>query len=147
MAGFSLYNKIRFYYKIINDDSFKCTGMAAPHQKIILGYKDRVDLRDNSLYNCRHRVMKGCAFTQSMPKRPFTPTYILFYLLFWPDTWRITIGLIAGILLTPHLTKTESNPLQTGMLFIMLAAIGYAASAKPAKIISTKLRTLVLKNR
>ena len=82
-----------------------------------------------------------------MPKRPLTPTYILFYLLFWPDTWRIAIGLAVALIFAPHLSKTDSSPIETGMIAIMLAVIGYAASAKPAQIISTRLRNLILKRR
>ena len=82
-----------------------------------------------------------------MSKRTLTPTYILFYILFWPDTWRILIGLIAGGLLAPKLMGSDSPPMQTGMIFIMIAAIGYAASAKLGKLISLKLRKLVLKDK
>jgi hypothetical protein len=81
-----------------------------------------------------------------MHKRPFTPTYIFFHLLFWPDTWRIVIGLAVALILTPNLIKTDSNLIESGMIAIMLAAIGYAVSVKPAQIISIKLRRLILKN-
>jgi hypothetical protein len=82
-----------------------------------------------------------------MTKRPLTPTYIFFYLLFWPDTWRIVCGLAVAFIIAPHLNGTEADLLQTLMIGIMLAAIGYTVSAKPARFISTKLRSLILKNR
>jgi len=82
-----------------------------------------------------------------MPKRPLTPAYIIFYILFWPDTWRIVFGLAAAFLIAPHLSRTDDSQLETGMLIIMIAAIVYAVSAKPAQIISIKLRRFILKNR
>lgn len=91
--------------------------------------------------------MKGCDLTQSRPKRPLTPTYLFFYLLFWPDTWRIVFGLAVAFIIAPHLKGTEADLPRTLMIGIMLAAIGYAVSAKPARFISTKLRSLILKNR
>lgn len=85
--------------------------------------------------------------SQSMPKRPLTLTYIFFYLLFWPDTWRIVFGLAVAFIIAPHLNGTEADLPRTLMIGIMLVAIGYAVSAKPAQFITTKLRSLILKSR
>ena len=83
--------------------------------------------------------------TPPAQKRPLTPLYIFFYIIFWPDTWRIVIGLAAAGLITPRLIGPDSSWFQTGMLFIMLAAIAYAASAKPARRLSSKLRQIIVK--
>ena len=82
-----------------------------------------------------------------MNKRPITPTYIFFYILFWPDSWRIVMGLITAFILTPYIVGTEGGLAETSMLSVMLAAIGYAVSAKPARWFSGKLRQLILKGR
>ena len=82
-----------------------------------------------------------------MQKRPLTPTYLFFYLLFWPDTWRILIGLIIAGLLTPRLLSSDRVIFELIMLFFMLAAIGYTVSAKPARWITERLRKVILKNR
>ncbi|RJP81902.1 MAG: hypothetical protein C4522_04035 [Desulfobacteraceae bacterium] len=78
-------------------------------------------------------------------KRNITIGYIFFYLLFSVDTWRILLGILISILLTPQLLKT--NPM-TGsgeiMLYIMLAGIGWAITAYPAKSIALFLRKVIL---
>ena len=81
-----------------------------------------------------------------MPKRRLTPAFVFFYFLFWPDTWRIIAGLILGGILVPLIMGTGQAITQTAMVFIMLAAIGYAVSAKPARAISLGLRRAILKN-
>ncbi len=80
-----------------------------------------------------------------MGKRPLTPAYVFFYLLFWPDTWRIVIGIAAALVLTPLLLSPDENVLRTGMLHIMIAAIGYAAAAWPARGIARGFKRLLLK--
>ena len=80
-----------------------------------------------------------------MAKRTLTLTYIFFFLLFWPDTWRILIGLVIGGVVAPVLNKADDTVFTRIMLFIMPAAIGYAASARPAQFISAKLRQFILK--
>ncbi len=69
-------------------------------------------------------------------RRPLTPAYIFFYLLFLPDTWRILIGIIASVLLTPFVLKPEMEGSSQIVLFIMMAAIGYAVSGVPARWIT-----------
>ena len=80
-----------------------------------------------------------------MGKRRLTPAYVFFYLLFWPDTWRILIGVAAAILLTPLLLPSEESVLRLGMVHVMIASIGYAASSKPARGISGGFKRLLLK--
>lgn len=82
-----------------------------------------------------------------MSKRPLTPGYILFYLLFWPDTWRILIGFAMACFLTPRITPADKGILVAGLLFVMIAAIGYSVAALPAKGITKGLKKLILGNR
>jgi len=79
-------------------------------------------------------------------KRPLTPGYFFFYLIFWPDTYRILIGLSAAFFLAPRITPPDQGGFGQAMMHIMLACIGYAASAKPARSISNKLKKMVLKD-
>lgn len=81
-----------------------------------------------------------------MNKRRLTPTYIFFYLLFWPDTWRILIGLLAATLIVPSLAP-PGNFAGTAVLFAMMVGIGYAVSAAPGRRIALFFRDLVLKQR
>ena len=82
-----------------------------------------------------------------MTKRTLTPGYLFFYLLFWPDTYRILIGLAAAVVLAPRVTPADHGGFGQVMMHVMLACIGYAAGAKPARAISNKLKQLVLKER
>ena len=82
-----------------------------------------------------------------MNKRPLTPGYFFFYLIFWPDTYRILIGLSAAFFLAPRITPPDQGGFGQAMMHIMLACIGYAASAKPARSISNKLKKMVLKDK
>ena len=80
-------------------------------------------------------------------KRKLTPAYLFFYLLFWPDTWRIAFGVVAAGLLTPRILPADRVLFEAAMVFVMLACIGYAVSAKPARRFTLWLQKAVLKNR
>ncbi|RJQ65896.1 MAG: hypothetical protein C4519_26810 [Desulfobacteraceae bacterium] len=82
-----------------------------------------------------------------MPKRSITPAYIFFFILFWPDTWRIAIGLTAAGLLSPLILTPDLGEFGKGMIFFMLACMGYAAAALPARAISRFLQKWILKGR
>jgi hypothetical protein len=77
-------------------------------------------------------------------KRPLTPAYIIFYILFWPDTWRILAGLVLSLLITPHILPADLGTGGRAMLYVMVAAIGWAMSGKPAAWITGKLKSLIL---
>lgn len=64
-----------------------------------------------------------------MRKRPLTFGYVVFYILFWPDTWQIAIGLLTAWLLTPRIATPDLGIFATLLLYFMIAGIGYAASA------------------
>ncbi|MBT8341402.1 MAG: hypothetical protein HKP58_05070 [Desulfatitalea sp.] len=79
-----------------------------------------------------------------MPKRPLTPAYVFFYVLFWPDTWRILIGLLASIIVVPLIRESDMTAFEITMLHIMMACIGYAATAGPARRIAQALQKWIL---
>lgn len=79
-----------------------------------------------------------------MNKRPITPSYIVFYILFSPDTWRILIGVIISILTTPHVVTPEMGISGKVLLYIMIATIGYTGAALPGRWISNMFKKLIL---
>jgi high-affinity nickel permease len=76
--------------------------------------------------------------------RPKTPTYYLFYLLFSVDSWRLAIGFLASVLLAPLLFAPDQSMVSRAMLYVMVAAIGWAASGKPARWITNGLKKVLL---
>ena len=79
-----------------------------------------------------------------MNKRPLTTGYILFYILFLPDTWQILVGLAVSWYLTPIIVSPDMNPAAEAVLYIMVATIGYAAFRGPARGITRMLKKLIL---
>lgn len=79
-----------------------------------------------------------------MARRPVTPAYIIFYILFLPDSWRILIGMAAAALFYHFVTGPEMDAVGRGIVLIMVAAIGYAASGIPARFISGCLKKWIL---
>jgi hypothetical protein len=82
-----------------------------------------------------------------MSKRALTPGYILFYILFWPDTWRILIGIALACFLAPPITPPDKGVFVAGLIFVMVATIGYSVAVWPAKGITKALKKLILGNR
>jgi len=78
------------------------------------------------------------------PKRTSSPAYWFFYLLFWPDTWRIFMGVAASALLVPVIAPPDLTPGGRVVLYVMVAAIGWAVSAIPAGWITGLLKKLIL---
>jgi hypothetical protein len=77
-------------------------------------------------------------------KRPLTPGYIFFYLFFLPDTWQILIGILVAYLLTPRIAPPDLGLFGDGMLYVMIAAIGYAVSVKAGRGITRLLKKRIL---
>ena len=77
-------------------------------------------------------------------KRPLTPTYVVFYLLFAPDTWRILTGVALALVFTPFIVPPDLSTAGRAMLYLMIAAIGWALSHKPARWMTGWLKKLVL---
>lgn len=82
-----------------------------------------------------------------MNKRPLTVSYMLFYILFLPDTWQILIGIAAAWIFAPRAAGPDSGVFGRTMLYIMIATIGYAASRLPARGITRLLKKLLLGDR
>jgi hypothetical protein len=80
-------------------------------------------------------------------KRPLTPAYVIFYVLFLPDTWQVLTGLIVAYLLTPVILSPEMGVPAKALLYIMVATIGYAASRGPARGITRLLKKAILGDR
>lgn len=79
-----------------------------------------------------------------MRKRSLTFGYIFFYILFSPDTWRLLIGLTVAVLLAPSIIQPNHGVLGAGVIYLMLASIGYAFSTRPGRWISAALKKLIL---
>lgn len=79
-----------------------------------------------------------------MGKRPLTPSYIVFYILFLPDSWQIVIGIVAAVLVTPAVVPPHMGGAGRVMLYIMIATIGYAGSRFIARRITHGLKKLIL---
>jgi hypothetical protein len=79
------------------------------------------------------------------PRRPRTPAYLFFYVLFAPDTWRIVGGFALAILFTPHIVPPHMALTGRTMLYVMVAAIGWAVCGKPAQWIAAGLKRAILK--
>jgi hypothetical protein len=84
---------------------------------------------------------------RSPEKRPITPGYIIFYLLYSADTYRIIAGLVFSVLLTPSIAPPELQPAGRLVLYVMVAAIGWAITAKPGQWIADGLKKLILGNK
>ncbi len=80
-------------------------------------------------------------------KRPLTPAYVVFYILFSPDTWRVLAGVALALLFTPYILPPDLSQGGRVMLYIMITAIGWALSAKPAHWMAGQLKKLILGNK
>lgn len=79
-----------------------------------------------------------------MQKRQITPAYIVFYILFLPDTWQILIGIVAAVLLVPLIVQPDMGTPARIMLYIMTATIGYAASRAVGRWVAQGFKKLIL---
>jgi len=82
-----------------------------------------------------------------MNKRPLTPGYIFFFILFLPDSWQVLIGLAVSWFFTPAILSPEMNPVAEAVLYFMVATIGYAASRGPARGLTKLLKKRILGDR
>ncbi|MDA3895927.1 MAG: hypothetical protein PF482_07260 [Desulfobacteraceae bacterium] len=79
-----------------------------------------------------------------MTKRPITPSYIVFYILFSPDTWRILMGIIFSVLLSPLAVPPEMGIGAMILIYIMMATVGYSAAGIPGRYIANTFKKLIL---
>ena len=79
-----------------------------------------------------------------MQKRPFSVSYIFFYLLFSEDTWRIAAGFVIAVFVGPLVTQGR-NLSQGGevMVWLMIMAIGWSVTAWPARKITGALQRAI----
>ncbi len=95
---------------------------------------DRVD---PCLRNADNSDTKPYTTGDLLSKRQLTIRYIIFYILFLPDSWQVLTGVIAAYFLTPLVVGLPDTGYGgKAMLFIMIAVIGYAASGVPARWIT-----------
>jgi hypothetical protein len=111
----------------------------------------RVDLPADSIYNRRlHRKAGGFSYPfkisegNPLQKRPRTPGYIFFYLVFLPDTWQILIAMIAAVLVAPQIITSEMGNGGSAIVHLMIAGIVYAITRPVGKRISELLQKLIL---
>lgn len=79
-----------------------------------------------------------------MSKRPITVSYLLFYILFLPDSWQALMGLVAAYFLVPLVTTPADGAAKMVLLFIMIATIGYAGTRPIARGITKMLKKWIL---
>ena len=79
-----------------------------------------------------------------MKKRPITLSYILFYILFLPDSWRILMGIIFSGVLSSLIFTPEIDFSGRVVISIMMAFIGYSATGVPARWITGMFKKLIL---
>ena len=83
----------------------------------------------------------------TLARRKITPGYIVFYILFLPDTWQLSIGVLSAAVLGPAIASAQFSAMGNVVLYGMLAAIGYAVSAVPARRFAQWLRKSILGDR
>jgi hypothetical protein len=72
--------------------------------------------------------------------------YVLFFLLFAPDTWRILIGLLATLVIAPRVTAGgDYTAAGQAVIWLMILVIFYVLSAPAGKFISKRLTSLIRK--
>ena len=73
--------------------------------------------------------------------------FVVFYLLFSPDTWRILIGLAAALIIGPRATAGGGyTPVGQAVIWLMILVIFYMLSAPVGKFISRRLTGTFKKN-
>ena len=82
-----------------------------------------------------------------MTKRPITVGYVVFYVLFLPDTWQVIMGVVASYFLTPLILDAGMKPAAVALVYFMVATIGYAASRGPARGFTRLLKKAILGDR
>lgn len=75
-----------------------------------------------------------------LARRPVTPAYVIFYILFLQDTWRILTGVLVALIIEPNINDPDTDALGRAIIFVMIAAIGYAVSGYPARLITRGLK-------
>jgi hypothetical protein len=82
-----------------------------------------------------------------MARRPITPVYVLFYIMFLPDAWQALFGVIGSCLISPQIIPADFNPGGKIMAFFMIATIIYAAARPVGKWVSNSMKKFFLGNK
>lgn len=82
-----------------------------------------------------------------MSQRRLTPGYIIFYVLFSPETWRVLFGIIGAYFLIPVIIPANIGKGGQAMLYIMTATVGYSLFGAPARWIARMLKQVILGDR
>jgi hypothetical protein len=72
--------------------------------------------------------------------------YVVFYVLFSKDIWRILLGCLFAYLLAPQLFKPEITKAGQILIWIMLACIGWSITGYPSKLITNFLKKIFLRS-
>ncbi len=79
-----------------------------------------------------------------MQKRRLTFSYVVFYLLFSEDAWRIAAGFCLAVFLGPLVTQGRNMGRGAeAMVWLMILAIGWSVTAWPAKKIAGALQRAI----
>ena len=81
--------------------------------------------------------------TPPKSKHRLSPAYILFHLLFSPDTWRVFLGTVIAVILTPIILPVDRTGMGRYVIFIMLVVLVWALSSVPAKWIAARLQQML----
>jgi hypothetical protein len=66
--------------------------------------------------------------------------YVVFYLIFSPDTWRILIGLLAAMIIAPRaVVGGDYTTAGQVVIWLMILTLGYVLSAPIGRFISKRL--------
>lgn len=66
--------------------------------------------------------------------------FVVFFLLFSPDTWRILIGLAAALIIGPMATAGSGySPAGQTVIWLMILVVFYVLSAPVGRFISKRL--------
>ena len=81
----------------------------------------------------------------ALQKRPLTPGYLFFYLIFLPDTWQILIAFITAVIVTPRILTPDVGAAGSAIVHVMVAGNVYVITRPIGRRISAFLKKLVLK--
>ncbi|PIE69979.1 MAG: hypothetical protein CSA22_10380 [Deltaproteobacteria bacterium] len=70
--------------------------------------------------------------------------YIIFYILFLPDTWQLLMGAAISALVSPQMVPGDVGTGGQVVLYFMVATIGYAATGVPGRWISDLFKNVIL---
>jgi hypothetical protein len=79
-----------------------------------------------------------------LSKRPRSIRYVVFYLLFWSESWRVVLGGVLALVLAPRVVPPEMDRVPATLVWVMLATIGYCLTGYPARKIAQFWQRLIL---